>query len=243
MGGHDDKLEERVRRYVIGNWKCQKGIRDARTWLTEFAARYRPVEGVTVILAPTFLCLPDLALQVADLGLENVKLAAQNVSSYPRGSYTGEVAADMLNGLASYVILGHSERRRYMHETALDVAAKLHEAVEAGLAPVVCLEQPLVLSDLLALRDIESPEMILAYGPTDATMARVPEVVGKVAKSARKIQEGCPGRPIVYGGALEAHNAFEYARLPELSGLFVGEASLKVDFFLAICEQVGRSEA
>lgn len=229
-----------MQRYVIGNWKCNKGIPGAQSWLMEFAAHYRPVEGLTVILAPSFLSLPSLAERVVSLGLKNVKLAAQNVSPYPRGPYTGEVAADMLKGIADYVILGHSERRRYFHETEQDVSAKLREVVDAGLSPIVCLQQPLSLANLLGLRDVEEAGMILAYGPVDATMARVPESVQTTVEVAREISKVCPGLPVVYGGSIEAHNAHAYAALPELAGLFVGQASLEPDSFLAICEQVGR---
>ncbi|MBU3983232.1 MAG: triose-phosphate isomerase, partial [Proteobacteria bacterium] len=88
-----------VKKYVIGNWKCNKGATEAKSWFSEFARRYRPVEGLTVIVAPSFICLQSLSQYVYALGLENVSLAAQDISPFPKGSYTGAVAADMVKDM------------------------------------------------------------------------------------------------------------------------------------------------
>lgn len=114
-----------MKKYVIGNWKCNKDAEEARSWFSEFASRYRPVAGLTVIVAPSFICLQSLSQHVHALGLENVSLAAQDISPFPKGSYTGAVAADMVKGMVDYVIIGHSERMRYFHETSQDVASKM----------------------------------------------------------------------------------------------------------------------
>lgn len=231
-----------MKKYVIGNWKCHKGVAEARRWLAEFGRRYRPVEGLQVIVAPSFICLQELSQDIKTQDLENLSLAAQDISPFPKGSYTGAVAADMVRGLADYVIIGHSERRRYFNETDQDVARKIGETVDAGLAPIVCVEQSPALSQLLALNHLDSKELIIAYGPVDALAARVPEPPLKVAEAVRLISASIqPERPVVYGGSLDADNVKEYVRMPELAGLFVGEASLEVASFLAICEQMAEA--
>jgi len=66
-----------MKKYVIGNWKCNKGGDEAQKWLAEFARRYRPVAGLQIIIAPSFICLQSLAHSMKTLGLENFSLAAQ----------------------------------------------------------------------------------------------------------------------------------------------------------------------
>ena len=192
-------------------------------------------------MAPSFLCLQALSQYVQALQLKNVFLAAQDVSPFPKGSYTGAVAADMLKTMVDYVIIGHSERRRYFHETSQDTANKMAEAVDAGLKPIVCIDQPYAMSQLTALNDIDCDEMILAYGPVEATSARVPEQPQRVAEAARFISQVQSKRPVVYGGSLFPDNVGDYVGLPELSGIFVGESSLEAKSFVDICNKVGGS--
>jgi len=232
-----------MKRYVIGNWKCNKGREAAQQWFSEFAGLYQPVEGLEVIVAPSFICLLSLSQYVQALQLSNVFLAAQDVSPFPKGSYTGAVAADMVKGMVDYVIIGHSERRRYFHETSQDTANKMTESVEAGLKPIVCIDQPYAMSQLTALNDIDCDEMILAYGPVEATSARVPEQPQRVAEAAAFISQVQPGRPVVYGGSLSPDNVEKYNALPQLSGVFVGQASLDARAFADICHKVGESLA
>jgi triosephosphate isomerase (TIM) len=228
-------------KYVIGNWKCNKGERAAEDWFEEFAALYRPVAGLKVIVAPPLLCLLPLSQFVQALQLKNVSLAAQDVSPFPKGSYTGAVAADMLKGLVEYVIIGHSERRRYFHETPQDITNKMAESIDAGLRPIVCIDQPYAMSQLTALTEIDCEEMIIAYSPTAGTVARVPEEPQRVAEVVKSIAQVQSKRPLIYGGSLFPDNVEYYSSLPHLSGLFVGESSLDAKSFVDICNQVGNS--
>lgn len=232
-----------MKKYVIGNWKCNKGQKSAQEWFAEFVDLYRPVEGLEVIVAPSFICLLSLSQYVQALQLKNVSLAAQDVSPFPKGAYTGAVAADMINEMVDYVIIGHSERRRYFRETSQDIANKMAESVDAGLKPIVCIDQPYAMSQLTALNDIDCDEMILAYGPVEAMSARIPEQAQRVAEAAGFISQVQPGRPVVYGGSLSPDNVEGYISLPQLSGLFVGQSSLEAKSFASICNRVGDSLA
>ncbi len=138
---------------------------EARAWFGEFARLYRPQPDLEVIIAPSFICIEPLSRLVPALDLEHVSLAAQDISPFPLGSYTGAVAADMVKDMVDYVIIGHSERRRYFHETSQDTGNKLSEAADAGLIPIVCIDSPYTMSQLMALNDVDCPEMVIAYGP------------------------------------------------------------------------------
>jgi len=230
-----------MKKYVVGNWKSNKNRAAGQKWFTEFSKMYRPVDGLEVIVAPSFICLDGLSEYVKTLAIKNLSLAAQDVSPFPKGSYTGAVAADMMKGMVDYVIIGHSERRRYFHETSQDTANKMTETVDAGLKPIVCIDQPFAMSQLTALNDIDCDELLIAYGPKEAITARIPEQPERVVEAAKFISQIQVKRPVLYGGSLMADNVDKYVSLPELSGVFVGESSLDAKSFAAICNSVGET--
>lgn len=227
--------EKRIKRYIVGNWKCSKTFVEAVRWFDDFARKYRPADNLQVIISPPMIWLKSLADQLKSLGLSGVTLAAQDVSGFPPGSYTGAIAADMLTGIADYALVGHSERRRYFHETSLDVTNKVSEAIDAGIKPIVCVEKSYAMSQLTSLGDMETEQMIIAYSPVDAMSYREPEAVEKVEEAARFISGIHPYRPIIYGGAIGPDNAHRYASIPGIAGLIAGAASLDAESFNEIC--------
>ncbi len=164
-----------MKRYIVANWKCHKTGDEGRRWFDRFAVLYKPHPEVQIVVAPSMLSLENLAAHVHCLGLENVALAVQDVSPFPRGAYTGSMAADMVAGIAGYALVGHSERRRYFHETNMDVANKVSEAVDARLIPVVCVDGSNALAQLGALEDSLSEPLLVAYTAVEAMGARIAE--------------------------------------------------------------------
>ncbi len=223
---------------------------------------------VEVALFPPFPWL----LGVAELleGSE-IELGAQDCYWEEKGAFTGAVSAHMLAGWCHWVIVGHSERRAYFHETDDEVAKKAAAAVGVGLEVIVCVgeraeqydagqtEQVVteqVRAALASLSADDSPRLVIAYEPVWAigtgknadpehaykTMRVIRRVVGEV------IGEGAARRVrILYGGSVNAANVESYVELPNCDGCLVGGASLKADEFSkmigTVAEVYGHSPA
>lgn len=225
-------------KYVIANWKCYKTSEDGRLWLEKFARLYRPHVDLQVVIAPTFLSLESLAAHLDRLRLAGIALAAQDISPFPRGGYTGEIAADMVAGLARYVVVGHNERRRYFHESNQQIVNKVIEAADARLVPIVCVDSATSLPLLGAIADLDVDQLIVAYTPVDSLNFNIPESPAKVGETVHHINQMFPRWPVVYGGGLLPGNADGYLERSSLSGLFVGASSLEPETFAEICRQV-----
>src|SRR3954462_7861699 len=134
---------------IAANWKMNTTPADAGDLARTIASRTRE-PGVTRVICPPYVCLA--AVRDA-LDGDDVAVGAQNVHQELAGAYTGEVSVPMLEGLATWVILGHSERRALFGETDELVGRKLDRAVAGGLRPIVCVGE--VLADREAGRETE----------------------------------------------------------------------------------------
>jgi len=238
---------------VAANWKMHTGPDDAGE-LARTIARRTAEPSVVRVICPPFVRLAAVrdALAVED---PRVAVGAQTIHHELQGAYTGEVSAPMLAGLATWVILGHSERRRDAGETDALVGRKLGRAVEAGLRPILCVGEQLEdrdagraesvvdgqLRGALAGHDpagLEAAGLVIAYEPVwaigtgrnarGADAAAMAEAIRAAAASA-----GWPGGaadlPVLYGGSVTSANIAEFLAEPAIDGALVGGASLKAD--------------
>lgn len=241
---------------IAGNWKMNT-VGDSATALAKAIAE-RTVEaaGAELLVCPPNVYLP--AVREA-IGNAQVGLGAQNMYHESQGAFTGEISGAMLNDIgATYVILGHSERRHILGETDGDVNKKTVAALAAGLRPIVCVGE--LLEDREAgkteavirgqfdgsLAGISADAMksiVIAYEPVwaigtgkVATPAQAEAVHADLRRQLveRYNTEVADEVRILYGGSVKPSNAAELLGQPNIDGALIGGASLKADDFLAI---------
>lgn len=242
------------RRIVAGNWKLH-GTRDfATSLLTEVVAAL-PVDGVDVVVLPPLPYLGDL---IEDFEAYPVSFGSQDVSHNEEGAYTGEVSARMLVDVgARYGLVGHSERRRYHHESSELVARKFLAASNAGLVPILCLGETLeereagrtcevIASQLEPVLELAGVARfagaVVAYEPVWAIgtgRTASPEQAQAVHAFIRGEAAGRDATiagllPILYGGSCKPDNAPALFSQPDVDGGLIGGASLVAADFLAI---------
>ncbi len=207
--------------------------------------------------ADILICPPATLLSRAFASVAHAfELGGQNCHAEVSGAFTGDVSAEMLRDAgATAVIVGHSERRRYQHETDADVAGKTRAAWRAGLLAIVCIGETQQQHDAGHMLDVcatqisgSLPEGVnasntaVAYEPVWAigtgrtpTSADIAQVHGHIRERlvARFGPEGQAVR-ILYGGSVKPSNAAEFLALANVGGALVGGASLKAAEFLAI---------
>ena len=195
----------------------------------------------------------------------DVAVGAQNVHHELAGAYTGEVAAPMLVGLATWVIVGHSERRRDAGETDALVARKVARALDAGLRPILCVGEQLAdreagrAIDVVdgqmrgSLADIEPEQahaarLVIAYEPVwaigtgrNATGIDAAAMTDAIRASLEAAGWGAAAAdtPVLYGGSVTSANIAEFLAEPTIDGALVGGASLKPDEMAGIVGRAG----
>ena len=248
---------------VAANWKMN-GNRESVHALLDGFRQVLPQNGVEVLVCPPFIHIHLAAELLAGSALG---LGAQTVSEYGSGAYTGEVSAQMLRDYGCrYVIIGHSERRHVFGESNDTVAVKFQCARENGLQPILCLGERLqereagvteqVLSEqleaVIARAGIESfGEAVIAYEPVwaigtgrTATPEQAQAAHNFIRLQVARHDDGVADKlRILYGGSVKADNAAGLFAMADVDGGLIGGASLKIDDFLAICQEAGKLTA
>ena len=248
---------------VAGNWKMHTTPADAGELARTIASRTREA-GVIRVICPPFVCLAAVRDALADSD-PDVAVGAQDVHHELAGAYTGEIAAPMLQGLATWVIVGHSERRRDAGETDEQIGRKLGRAVEAGLRPILCVGEQLddreggraadvvdgQLRGALAGHEpdaLAAAGLVIAYEPVwaigtgrNATGADAAAMADGIRGSLRALGWGALADdvPVLYGGSVTSANIGEFFAEPAIDGALVGGASLKPDEMAGIVARAG----
>jgi triosephosphate isomerase len=223
-----------MEKIIVGNWKANISPAQADSWLQEFRRSYKPGTSVQVLLAVPFLYMERLGKAVA--GMERISLAAQGVSPYPPGSYTGATPAAWLRESCSHVLIGHQERSRYFHEDTASLAAQVRETVAAGIRPILCLDSSNRGNRIAALDSSDLEQTLLAYTPTDAVRLEQAVSDRDINETAAALSgSGCP---VLYGGGVNRDNAADLIRLQGISGIMVGRSCLDGAGFAALVNSI-----
>jgi triosephosphate isomerase len=241
---------------VAGNWKMNTTPTEANSLACALCDTLDRIEGVEKVLCPPFLSLVSIS---GILQGSSIKLGAQNMHFAAQGAYTGEISPLMLQGLCDFVIIGHSERRRYFGENDALLNRKLKAALEYKVSPILCIGEDMeekeagkteaVITRQLeaALSDIKPvPSLVVAYEPIWAigtgkassgnevtnTIKFIRGILSRLwdSKTAQSIR-------VLYGGSVTAQNIAEFISSPETDGALIGGASLNAREFTDIVRQ------
>lgn len=225
-------------RILVANWKMH-GTHDR---VREFAFAVDRAMGAAPASVTAVFCPPFTYIESARAALPlnaRLKLGGQNCAKDAEGAFTGGISAPMLADCgASYVILGHSERRLFMHETDDQVSAKMQAVYEAGLTPIVCVgetEQEYNEGrtlDVLAcqLKQWVKGPALVAYEPVWAIGSGRTPTVDEISRAHLHIKSILGSeQPVLYGGSVKPANIREILGIPAVHGALIGGASLKAD--------------
>jgi len=246
------------RRFCVANWKMNFNSSDTKSFLENWGKKDLKNEGVKTIICPSFTELNTTAelLQNSDS-----ELGAQNVYYLSNGAYTGEISCRMLKDLGcNWVIIGHSERRAIFGETDEMVCHKLNKLTSENMYPIVCIgetkderengktEEVLSRQLLVAFENQKGKNIehtVIAYEPVWAIGTGITATIDMISEAHQCIRNifntnGFNGNEIsiLYGGSVTNENAAELSNITDVDGFLVGGASLDVDKFYAIYNQL-----
>lgn len=240
-----------MRKLIVANWKNNLSLKDSLALAKNYAKVFKG-KSANIVTCPSVLSL----VSVKKILGSSVKLGAQDVGWQERGAHTGEVDAKTLTeAVVSYVIIGHSERRA-QGESCRQVNLKLQAILkQKSLTPIICvgenwqqrqkkISQTFVSGQIKrALAGIKSGarQIIIAYEPIwaigtgKAMSAKEAQIMHTFIKAEAKKVLGAKAKvAVLYGGSVSGLNAKNYLNEPDIDGLLVGGASLKVQEFKKI---------
>ena len=250
-------MNRKYRKTVIaGNWKMNMLASEIKPFMEQLKENMPKTRPCDVVLCTPAVMIPAMLKAGKDC---KVAVGGQDVSKYEKGAYTGEISASQLADVgAKYCIVGHSERREYHGESDMLINAKAKVLLEKGIIPIICVGESLEQREMdltmehiayqvkAALSGIDASQLrrcIIAYEPIwaigtgkTATAEQAQEVCEGIRAVIRKIYGARPARAvsILYGGSMNAKNAYELLAQPDIDGGLIGGASLKPADFATI---------
>jgi triosephosphate isomerase len=251
-----------MQKLIVANWKENPSSEARALTLFKAVAKIPRKSGVEIVICPPFLFLEEIAEVFRSIRLKkNFAIGAQDVFWKETGAFTGAVGPKMVRSLgAEYVIIGHSERRNYFHETDAMVNRKIKVALQDGLHVILCVGEPLsvrkkgiaaakkfIKSQLKKdLAQIKTGKLTVAYEPIWAIGTGKNDSPKDAADIARFIKKELSSRNlspkvrVLYGGSVNSGDIRDYVQYKEIDGALVGGASLKAAEFKKMIERVSK---
>ncbi len=242
--------------FIAGNWKMHNTIVETIELLNILKRELVDFEAADIVVCPPFTALPDARDVLLD---SNIGLGAQDMHWEKKGAFTGAVSGPMLKDAGCrFVIIGHSERRKYFFESDASVNKKIKAALSEALLPIVCVGETLeereagktievvtqhLTDGLSGLSASAMCSLIIAYEPVwaigtgrTATPPQAQEVHAFIRGWILKLfgQEVAAQLRILYGGSVKPSNIKELMQQPDIDGSLVGGASLESGAFTEI---------
>ena len=247
------------KKIVAGNWKMNTALDEGLKLASEIVnmAQDENMNDVNVILFPPFTHLNSVHKLITDV--DQVSLGAQNCSENESGAYTGDISVSMIKSVgASYVLVGHSERRQYHLEGDELLGKKIATALNAGITPIFCCGEPLevresekhfdfvtqqITNSLFGLNEAKFLKIVIAYEPIwaigtgkTASTEQAQEMHAALRKhiASKYGDKVAQATSILYGGSCNPTNAPELFACEDVDGGLIGGASLKSRSFMDI---------
>ena len=247
-----------ARKIVAGNWKMNKTVNEGVQLVEDLKNELAKVDAndVTVVVSPPYVNLSEAVKAASG---SSVNVSAQNVHQEANGAYTGEISADMLKSVGvGYVIIGHSERREYFGENAVDIVKKIDAVIAKGLTPIYCCGEVKderesgkqneivggqIKAELFHLSSEDFGKVVIAYEPVWAIgtgLTASPDQAQDMHAFIRGFVANKYGKDlanetsILYGGSCKPSNAAEIFGKADVDGGLIGGASLKAEDFVGI---------
>jgi triosephosphate isomerase len=220
-----------MKKIVVANWKMNpQTLAEAERIFSLVSKGVKNIKGAEVVICPPFIYLSQL--RKVKCGLP---MGAQDCFFEEKGAFTGEVSPVMLKSIGcQYVIIGHSERRKWQGETDSVINKKVKAALAGGLKVILCIEkESQLVPDLKGVDDFGN--LLIAFEPVSAIGTGKPYDVlsaGKVNNLIRKRIK--KGTPVLYGGSVNSQNAEDYIKKAGFDGFLIGGASLVPEEFIKI---------
>lgn len=243
---------------VIGNWKMNGDLMEGQDLVANICEEVKGVDNpCDIVVCPPYQILHPIHKMLEDT---KINLGAQNCAIEKAGAFTGDVSPHMLKDIGvEYVILGHSERRKYHFETNYIVSKKVQSVIKEGMTAIVCVGESQkekedgktidVISKQVKFclpKDFNENNVIIAYEPLWAigtavipTSEEIKEVVEAIRDSIKTVSnENCAKNiRVVYGGSISVENASSVFEVDGVDGGLVGGASLKANDFVSIIKE------